>query len=139
MSIQTKSDLVIRDIDLLVSQPVDVGFTITTLSDDLARKVEPGAPPPSRRVKALERLCSEDIRTWIFLGPILPGAEDEIEAIIELARTTESPLYYDRYRVKKFMKAGIERELAEKAGKIDWKSLADKIERMYDRAFPAFR
>ncbi len=138
VSIQTKSDLVLRDADIITSHSVDVGFTITTLDDGLAKVVEPGAPAPSKRVRALERLHSEGVKTWIFLGPILPGAEDDVETIVELARATDSILVYDKYRVKKFMNSGIEGELAERAKKMDWKVLARKIEKLYDRAFPAF-
>lgn len=138
VSIQTKSDMVLRDIDLIASHPVNVGFTITTLNDKLAKAVEPNAPPPSRRVKALERLHSEGVKTMVFLGPILPGYEDDIEAIVELAKTTDSILIYDKYRVKKFMKSGIERELVDRAKKTDWRRVAEKIEELYDKAFPAF-
>ncbi len=138
VSIQTKSDMVLRDIDLIASHPAKVGFTITTLNDKLAKAVEPNAPPPSRRVKALERLHSEGVKTMVFLGPILPGYEDDIDEIVELAKATDSVLIYDRYRVKRFMKSGIERELAEKAKKVDWKALARKIEELYDKALPAF-
>ncbi len=138
VSIQTKSDMVLRDMDLITSHSVDVGFTITTLDEKLAKLVEPNAASPSKRAKALERLHSEGVRTWIFLGPILPGNEDEIEAIVELAKATDSILIYDKYRVKKFMKSGIERELADRAKKTDWRTLSRKIEELYDKAFPAF-
>lgn len=140
VSIQTKNELVLRDTDLLASHTdsVDVGFTITTLDDSLARTIEPNASPPRNRVKALEKLHSEGIRTWVFLGPIIPGTEDDIDDIVEVAKVTESVLYYDKYRIKTFMKSGLEKELAERAKKIDWKSIADKIKGMYDRAFFAF-
>jgi DNA repair photolyase len=54
----TKSDLVLRDIDLLqqISQVYTaVSFTITTADDDLGKQVEPGAPKPSARLKAIEQ------------------------------------------------------------------------------------
>jgi DNA repair photolyase len=73
VSVLTKSDLVLRDIDLLKALPdVEVGITITTIEDSLATCFEPGAPPPSRRLKALEKLVEEGIDCYVFVGPILP-------------------------------------------------------------------
>jgi DNA repair photolyase len=120
VSIQTKSPLVLRDMDILVenAEKVDVGFTITTLRDDFAKKIEPNAPLPSERIKALKKISMEGIETWIFLGPMIPG--EKFEEIVELAKETESILYYDKYRIKPFMRSGLAKELAEKARKFDW-------------------
>ena len=135
VSIQTKSDLVLRDLDLLTqSKLADVGFTITTLDEKLAKEIEPNATPPQRRVRALERLSSEGVKTWIFLGPIIPELdESEIKEIIEIARFTSSMLYYDIYRVRSFMKTGIEGILAEKARKMNWKTITTKIREICHR------
>ncbi|MEM1578069.1 MAG: radical SAM protein [Archaeoglobaceae archaeon] len=131
VSIQTKSPLVSRDIDLLCINRdlVDVGFTITTLDERIAALVEPNAPLPKERVKALEKLSEEKIKTWIFLGPIIPGAED-FSCVVELAKSTNSMLYYDKFRVKRFMNSGIAKDLAEKAKKIDWKEVFSQIENL---------
>jgi len=133
VGIQTKSDLVLRDLDLLVQnlELVDVGFTITTLSKDLARKTEPHAPSPQRRVRALEKLSEEGVRTWIFMGPVIPGVDErEIEDIVEIAGKTNSPLYYDKLRIKGFMKSGLVGQMAEKANKTDWKELSQRINKI---------
>jgi len=72
-SILTKSDLVIRDIDLLKRfSNCEVGFTITTLDEQTARNFEPFSSSPERRLKALETLHNSGIRTYGFIGPILP-------------------------------------------------------------------
>ena len=77
VSILTKSDLVLRDLDILRSFPgLEVGFTVTTADDRIGRLVEPGAPVPSRRLNALARLGCNGIRTWAFLGPVLPVLGD---------------------------------------------------------------
>ena len=107
-SIQTKSGLVARDKDILVEYrgSVDVGFTITTLDERVARWLEPGAPPPRERVRALEGLSSEGIRTWVFYGPVIPGVndgDDVVEGLLKLAASTGSVLYYDSLHVKPFM------------------------------------
>ena len=105
VSIQTKSDLVLRDIDILKRfiGRVDVGFTITSLNDDLIRYVEPRAPLPSLRVKALRRLSSEGIETWIFYGPVIPyinDSDDDVNGILELAKETGSKVLIDKLHVK---------------------------------------
>ncbi|KUJ93820.1 MAG: hypothetical protein XD40_0951 [Archaeoglobus fulgidus] len=136
VGIQTKSDLVLRDLDLLLDdlELVDVGFTITTLDEGLAKKIEPRAPSPRKRVKALEKLSEEGVRTWIFMGPIIPGVDErEIEEIVEIAKKSSSTFYYDKFRVKGFMKSGLVGEIAEKAAKTDWRELGKKIDEICRR------
>ncbi|MEM2740158.1 MAG: radical SAM protein, partial [Candidatus Bathyarchaeia archaeon] len=65
ISIQTKSDLIVRDLDLMKPSVFDVGATITTMDEDIAKLIEPKAPPPSRRVSALEAISNLGIDTWI--------------------------------------------------------------------------
>lgn len=106
VSIQTKSPLVLRDLDLLskYKERVDVGLTITTLDSKVAELIEPAAPEPSSRVEALRRLSKEGISTWIFLGPIMRGVNDSSEAIksiVALASETGSKLYYDFFRIRR--------------------------------------
>ena len=87
----TKSDLVLRDVDLLRQARrtrVIVSMTITTMDDRLASKIEPVAPPPSRRIAALRRLAQEGIETRVTLMPVLPFLEDNEEnlgGVIEAA------------------------------------------------------
>ncbi|PUA32505.1 MAG: hypothetical protein B7O98_07590 [Zestosphaera tikiterensis] len=103
--IQTKSSLVIRDLDILKERKdlVELGFTITTLDQNLSRALEPRASPPKARVEALRKAASAGIRTWIFLGPIIPGVNDSPESIkevLEVARESSSTVYYDWLRFK---------------------------------------
>ncbi|NPV52975.1 MAG: radical SAM protein [Firmicutes bacterium] len=80
ISILTKSDLVTRDIDILKDfQDCTVGLTITTARDEVARIFEPGAPSPSRRLAALEKLNEAGIKTWVFMAPVLPYFSDRPE------------------------------------------------------------
>jgi len=75
-TVQTKSSLVLRDIETLKrSKDAEVGFTITTADEKIRRIFEPGAPPLSKRIEALANLHSEGIRTFAMIAPILPGAE----------------------------------------------------------------
>jgi DNA repair photolyase len=83
----TKSDLVLRDLDLLkrIGQIyAAVTFTITTSNDDLAKKLEPGAPSPSRRLAAMRKLSEAGILTGVTLMPVLPFIEDNEENITRL-------------------------------------------------------
>lgn len=74
--VQTKSPLVLRDLDLLKQgKDIEVGFTITTADERMRRIFEPGAPPVAKRIEALARLHGEGIRTFVMIAPLLPGAE----------------------------------------------------------------
>ena len=80
----TKSDLVIRDVDLLKEMRTSVSMTITTLDDKKAKLIEPMAPPPSKRLEALEILKENDIPCSVRLDPIIPTInDDEIEEIVD--------------------------------------------------------
>jgi len=86
ISVCTKSDLVIRDMDLLKRiqrhSPVLVKVTITTGDDELGRIVEPNAPLPSRRFAVLRELSREGIHTCILLMPVLPFLQDNADNIL---------------------------------------------------------
>ncbi len=96
----TKSDLVLRDADLLAeverraaspqSPGAVVSFTITTADDDLARQIEPGAPSPWRRFAALETLSKQGLCTGVMLMPVLPFLEDDPESVAEVVRRAAS-------------------------------------------------
>jgi DNA repair photolyase len=78
----TKSDLVVRDLDLLrrISRVyASVSFTVTTADDDLAAKVEPFAPRPSARFAAMRALADAGVQTGVTMMPILPFIEDTRE------------------------------------------------------------
>lgn len=78
----TKSDLVVRDLDLIKDGKCCVSFSITTLRDEIASKIEPGAPPPSSRIKALKRLADSGVPCCVRIDPIIHGLNDEEAAQI---------------------------------------------------------
>ncbi|MCJ7716856.1 MAG: radical SAM protein [Anaerolineales bacterium] len=89
--IMTKSDLVLRDLDLLEninSIYGAVSFTITTADDELAKKLEPGAPLPSIRFRAMRILARSGILTGVTMMPILPFLEDDPDNIRQIVRKT---------------------------------------------------
>jgi DNA repair photolyase len=76
VTIQTKSTLVLRDMDILKkSKKVEVGFTITTADEKIGEMFEPKASPIKERIDTLEKLHLAGIRTFVMIAPILPGAE----------------------------------------------------------------
>jgi DNA repair photolyase len=81
-TVQTKSALVLRDIDILKrAKGGEVGFTITTADEKIRKIFEPEAPPLNERIGALAVLHSEKIRTFAMVAPILPGAEGLVRAL----------------------------------------------------------
>jgi DNA repair photolyase len=81
-TIQTKSPLVIRDIEILKkSTDCEVGFTITTADEKVRKIFEPNAPPIANRVEALDILHSSGIRTFVMIAPLLPGAEGLVDML----------------------------------------------------------
>jgi DNA repair photolyase len=89
--VMTKSDLVLRDLELLQQLSdvyVAVTFTITTIDDALGKKIEPGSPLPSDRFRAMETLSKAGILTGVSMMPILPflcDNEENIEGIVQRA------------------------------------------------------
>lgn len=73
--IQTRSPLVLRDIDLLKeAEDVEVGLSVTTADDTIRTLFEPSAPPIPERIRALGELHNAGIRTYAMIAPLLPGA-----------------------------------------------------------------
>jgi len=77
INIITKSDLILRDIDLLKQNEIGrVYFSICTLDDRWAAGAEPGCAPPSRRADVVRQLASLDIPVGIKIQPFIPGVSD---------------------------------------------------------------
>ncbi|MET0365543.1 MAG: PA0069 family radical SAM protein [Sphingobium sp.] len=90
LMITTKSDRVLRDIDLLTGMAADglvaVGISLTTLDPGLARKMEPRAAHPARRLAAIRGLTQAGVPTYACISPIVPAINDhEIEALVAAA------------------------------------------------------
>lgn len=88
LAIVTKSSLVERDIDLLsclaARRLVKVYLSVTSLDRQLARRLEPRACAPARRLQTLEVLSAAGVPTGVLLAPLIPALNDaELEAILE--------------------------------------------------------
>jgi DNA repair photolyase len=93
-AIGTKSDLILRDLDLISQASKKswccIALTVTTLDENLAKRLEPNAPPPQRRLEAVRRLSDEGIMVGVWLIPLIPYVTDSdqnmsqvIEAAVE--------------------------------------------------------
>ena len=84
-AVQTKSDLILRDIDLLDAINKEtkavVQMTLTTYDDDLCKKLEPNVCNTKRRIEVLEKMQERGIPTVVWLTPILPYINDTEENI----------------------------------------------------------
>lgn len=92
LGIVTKSNLVVRDVELLKSvaraNKVSVHVTVTTLDTELARILEPRAPRPDLRIDAVRELAQAGIRVGISCSPVIPGITDspkDLEALVRAA------------------------------------------------------
>jgi DNA repair photolyase len=80
--VQTRSPLVLRDIDILKNaKNFEVGFSITTADDSIRKLFEPLAPPIKDRIAALDKLHQAGIRTYAMIAPTLPGTDGLIELL----------------------------------------------------------
>ncbi len=91
LSITTKSHLVTRDIDILAPMAAKglagVAISITTLSRDLAREMEPRASVPNKRLQAIRQLSAAGIPVTVLVAPVIPVLTDhELERILAAAK-----------------------------------------------------
>src|SRR3990172_6432516 len=94
ISILTKSPLVLRDIDLFKKfSDIEVGVTITTDDEKIRKIFEPHSPPIGARIKAIKTLHDNGIKTYAFIGPVLPMNPD---ALIEKLRPHADSVLIDR-------------------------------------------
>lgn len=98
-SILTKSSLVTRDIDVLKKfKGAEVGITITSLSS--WKDFEPNASPAEERIEALKKIHDAGIKTYVFLGPVLPHITDkELGAIMKKVSFADN-MWVDRLNIK---------------------------------------
>ena len=90
VSVVTKSALIERDVDLLADMAAqglaEVALSITTLNDSLARRLEPRAAAPQRRLQVMARLADAGVPVSVMVAPVIPVLTDpELEAILQAA------------------------------------------------------
>lgn len=115
VGILTKSALVSRDFDLLERGEVDLGMTVSIRDERLRRMVEPEASPTQERMETLEAASPRGIEIWAFVGPFLPGLNDDEENIAWLmgwmARLPVTHFYVDRLNFRPGVASSIRQTL----------------------------
>ncbi len=101
IQVVTKSNLVVRDIDLLKKKPSMVTLTITTDNDNISKILEPKASSSSERLKTAETLIRKGIPTSVRIDPIIPFVNDNPENLVEtLASIGVKHITSSTYKVK---------------------------------------
>lgn len=123
VSVLTKSDLILRDIDLYLELRGEVGVTVTSVNDELSRMLEPEAPLPGRRIDALRQLAGEGLNAYALIGPLLPLLTDkDVDDMVDaLSSTGIKWVMLDRFRPRPGMFADIAR-------RPDGTGIADRLE-----------
>jgi DNA repair photolyase len=140
ISILTKSHLVLRDIDLFKKlKDIEVGLTVTSIGDPISQAIESFAPPPNLRIQALKKLNRQGIKTYAFVGPLLPHFVEKPQNLGQLFSDLEdaqvdyvfiehinlSP--YIKKRLYRFLAKELPKELPkfEKADSLDYQEKLD--------------
>lgn len=96
LSILTKSDLVLRDIDVFRRfKDIEIGLTITTLNENIKKVFEPFSSSSSARLEALKKLKQEGFFTYCFVGPILPYLTDLEEIFRKVSQFVDLFMFED--------------------------------------------
>ncbi len=113
LSIQTKSDLVLRDMDLIKKFPdARVGFSINTLDEDFRADMDQ-AVSIERRLAAMKKLHDAGIRTSCFMSPIFPGITD-VEAIMDRVKNQCNFIWLENLNLRGSYKSVILQYIREK-------------------------
>ena len=127
-SITTKSDRVVRDIDLLGPMAskglMAVALSVTSLDPKIARTVEPRAPHPEKRLAAVKRLSDAGVPVFVSIAPVIPAVTDhELEHLMERAAEAGArgasfiPVRLP-YEVAPLFRAWLDEHFPDRAGKV---------------------
>jgi DNA repair photolyase len=101
IGVVTKSQLVLRDIDVLqrisAHNQLTIHLTVTTINTELARKLEPRAPRPDLRLEAVRKLNDSGVNAAVICAPVLPGITDDpadLEALVKAAAEANAKYVY---------------------------------------------
>jgi len=102
VTILTKSNLVLRDVDILGRGDSEVGLTITTMEEGVKKGFEPNSPTVKERLEALWTLHDEGVKTYAFLGPMLPYLSEIRlgELLDKLCEVCVNHVIFDRLNIK---------------------------------------
>lgn len=100
LNIMTKSDMILRDLDILKEfNNIQVIFSFSTVDENIRQIFEHAAPSVKRRLNALKTLHDEGITTAVFLSPILPGITD-YKKIVEASRDFADEFWFENLNLR---------------------------------------
>jgi DNA repair photolyase len=114
ITIQTKSALVLRDLDLIQQfHEAEVGFTLTTLDDDVRKSFEPASSSVEEKLQGIKVLKENCVKTYAFFGPVLPYLSDsDLEQYFhQIANAGVDYVYVDKLNLKPGLWVSLERFL----------------------------
>lgn len=112
IDILTKSDLVMRDMDIIKgSKDAKIGVTITTFNEEIIKEWEPHASKPQSRLEAIKKFSEAGLSTYIFFGPVFPFMNDEEikYCVEEFINSGVKEVIVDSLHIKQGMANEIER------------------------------
>jgi len=116
VGILTKSDLVLRDVDILKKiKHTDIGMTITSTNDSISRYFEKYAPAASVRLKTMKVLNKLGFNTYVFVGPLLPhfvAKPKELDELFKaMAATGNKDIYVEHINLSNYILERLIREM----------------------------
>jgi DNA repair photolyase len=128
LTITTKSDRVLRDLDLLAPMAADglaaVAMSVTSLDPRIAMTIEPRAPHPERRLKAVRALADAGVPVYVSIAPVIPAITDhEIEHLVARAAEAGARACFfipvrRPYEVAPLFRAWLDAHFPDRAGKV---------------------
>lgn len=113
--ILTRGLLWVKDLDILTHPNVTVGMSLPTLNDELSRRMEPGAPPPSKRLECLKQGSLAGVRTFIAIAPTIPmmGVDEFEQHLSQLMQVNPEVCFWEPINARgtngrRMLSAGLE-------------------------------
>ncbi|MEM7821471.1 MAG: radical SAM protein [Candidatus Aenigmatarchaeota archaeon] len=131
--IQTKSTLILRDFDLIKEfENSQIGFTIVTLDEKIRKKIEPLASPSIERINVLRRFHEEGIKTFAFIGPILPFTPiEKIAEIVDMVSFSDR-IYFDKFNYKPGLEKMVEKTWLSEEVKKYYEKIGKDLKEKFD-------
>ncbi|MBO3839385.1 MAG: radical SAM protein [Thermoproteota archaeon] len=135
--IQTKSNLVTRDLDLLSkNKSNEVGVTIVTMDEKISRDFEPFSSKPEERIEAIRVAKSNGLRTYVFFGPVLPLLSDSNveDLFLKFKEARVDYVYVDRLNLRPMVWSMVSKVILQKYPDLyeEWKRILFSKSPYYD-------
>ena len=137
VNIQTKSDLVTRDINIISKfNDIEVMFSIGTINDSERKILEPFSSPIQKRLEAMKKISDTGIKTSVFFGPIYPTIkkEDLTDIINTFVEFGAKEIMVDKFNLKPGILDALEKKIPENINKIKntyfFKEIYEEINRI---------